>query len=179
MPYKSHCVFIIPHQSVGGLDGSANLSWTWRTSAELARPSAVPDGLVGARRSRTVSPLRTTELPCLLLPRLSCSPARARSHGRAAGLEGGNGNAQAGFHTSVAWACSCPIGQSKVETSLEKGVHVGQGCGGGCVSNNPFQSTLSRSALSTVQIIIPDVWLGRQSCRGNDLLKVIRAAVRP
>ncbi|KAB0393109.1 hypothetical protein E2I00_004364, partial [Balaenoptera physalus] len=117
--------------SAGGLDGSANLGWTWRTSAELARPSAVPDGLVGARRSRTVSPPRTTELPCLLLPRLSSSPARARSHGRAVGLEGGNGNPQAGFHTSVASACSCPIGQSKVEMSLEKGVHVGQGWGGG------------------------------------------------
>ena len=90
-------LFIIPCQLADRLDGSANLGWTWRTSAGLAQPSAVPDWLVGSGRSRMTSlGVRTLSV----LPHPSSSPAQACSPGKARGQEGRNGNTQAGWDAS-------------------------------------------------------------------------------
>lgn len=95
---------------------SAGAWMVLRTWAGLTQPAAVPDRLVGAGRSRVVSP----GIPRLLS---HIPPAAQPRHVLTAELGAKEAEIETGFHAPVCIS-ACPIIQSKVETVLGKGVHT-------------------------------------------------------
>ena len=141
------------------------LIWTWWTWAGPTQPAAVPDRLMGAGRSRVVSP----GIPRLLS---HIPPAAQPRHILTAELGAKEAEIETGFHASVCIS-ACPMFQSKVETVLGKGVHT-EGMSNGWI----FPICHIKVNATCYPNHYPRCLIRETVLQENDLLKVIWTTVR-